>query len=56
MGVESQEEIIIVPVVPKEEPLARLLHVGLAVGREDLRHLRLHLTEGNLTTCFPTVP
>ena len=36
------------PVVPQQEPLAGLLHVGLAVGREDLRHLGLDLSQGDL--------
>ena len=44
------------PVVPQEEPLARLLHVGLAVGGEDLRHLGLDLTQRDLQACLSTVP
>ena len=36
------------PVVPEQEPLACLLHVLLAAGRQDLPNLGLHLAEAHL--------
>ena len=36
------------PVVPEQEPLAGLLHVLLAAGRQDLPNLGLHLAEAHL--------
>ena len=41
--------------MPEQEPLAGLLHVGLTVGAEDLRHLSLHLAEGDLEPSLPAV-
>ena len=46
---------VVVPVVPEEEPLAGLLHVGLSVAGEDLRHLRLDLPQRHLAACLSTV-
>ena len=43
------------PVVPQQEPLAGLLHVLLAVWGEDLRHLGLHLRQGDLQAGLATV-
>ena len=42
--------------MPQQEPLAGLLHVRLAVGGEDLRHLGLDLPEGDLESGLPTIP
>ena len=41
--------------MPEQEPLAGLLHVRLAVGGEDLRHLGLHLRQGDLQAGLATV-
>ena len=41
--------------MPQQEPLAGLLHVRLAVGGEDLRHLRLDLAQGDLEPSLPAV-
>ena len=41
--------------MPEQEPLAGLLHVRLAVGGEDLRHLGLDLAQGDLESRLATV-
>ena len=39
---------MVVPIVPEEEPLASLLNILLATARQDVAHLRLHLTQAHL--------
>ena len=39
---------MVVPIVPEEEPLASLLDILLATARQDVAHLRFHLTQVHL--------
>ena len=39
---------MLLPIVPEEEPLASLLNILLATARQDVAHLRLHLTQVHL--------
>ena len=39
---------MLLPIVPEEEPLASLLDILLATARQDVAHLRLHLTQVHL--------
>ena len=52
---ENVRKVHNVPVVPEEEPLARLLHVCLAVAGEDLRDLGLDLAQRHLEPSLPAV-
>ena len=47
--------MLYLPVVPEKEPLACLLHVGLAVAGEDLRDLGLDLAQRHLQPSLPAV-
>ena len=47
--------LYLLPVVPEKEPLACLLHVGLAVAGEDLRDLGLDLAQRHLEPSLATV-